>query len=887
MNRTLHTVLAMLLLLFLALSCTRPPDSSWREAIPGKTPFVLMPAENATLQSFLQAPYMPFLDDITSAAIPMLTEVSEATGGELRLRSILLYPATGNQLHPVWISSAPPGVSDTFQEQFYREFTQNEYRFRGITVHRLHIGERILFAAVHRGNLMLSESSLALEDLLRGYLGELPTIDLNSLEAGPGSFIMNTPSLDHWIERVASVIHRPSITGAFRGSGPVVFRLDTTADASNLNLSMSGEMELQGDEQQDGGGASPLVAALSTENRPLQLDRYISSDAAAFGIFRHPPRTSASDSISDPTSLDSLLIHNNQRYRELSDALGAEFAAVMYAESGFESVGEHLFLRRVSDIAAFRQALEQLENEGHLQRSEGTWLASGNSLGRLIGSDLCTFEDYYITLTGEAVVIAKRKGLAEIVASDRNRRRVIYYEENYGGIRDRLPQQVSGFFVAGEEFYPYVRSFLAPEHPVELITNQFDLFSLSVNLDENGESMEVRLGTYDTRERTSPYEENWIKPGITAGLSGKPVLGDLGGSPREEIVIATETGNIYALAASDGTEVLQINTGGDVPVGSPVVYDWYGTGQNVILQAAGNKIYGWNDTGSPLPQFPLELEEEITTPLTIHDVDRNGLPEAIVGTSDRRLHALDGRGNNISGWPVSTNSTVGSKPLATQLGGELALVAFSENAIHAWNSDGTPKEGYPKFINASLTGSPVRYEEHILGAAADGHLYAVGPRPLFHDSLNVYTDFMSDPESPAAVYVSNSSLSGTPSVHSLSVQTSDSTYREPMILTSGSNGSVFLFSLEGQLRFTASMGQPLSAATSPFVADVNSDGLQEIVALADFGRLYAWDTLGGSRVELPTAGMEYPLIDNLDGDDYVEMVAQTGEGLRCWTLYGE
>lgn len=881
MKSIVRTAAVLALAALISVSCSTPPDSRWNRAVPSKIPFAIIPAEDANLQLTLKAPYIPFLDDITSSAIPLLSEVTEAAGEELDLRAILLYPGTGDQLQPVWVSSAPAGLASVFRERYYRPFTQNEYSFRGITIHRLQVSERTLFAAIHHGTLLLSESSLGVEDMLRGYLGELPVLDLESLQAGPGSFVMNTPSLDRWAAQLTQIIHRPSLRGAFDGSRPVVFRIDSTGGDSNLTLSMSGEMRIARE-----GSATTLVDALRSQNRPIVLDRYISSDAAAYGIFRLPPPAAPVDSLDGATPLDSALVNDPTRYGTLSGALDTEFAMAMYAESGFESVGEHLFLRRMSDPSAFRQSLNRLVDDGLLGRSDGTWTASGEVLARLIGSDLCTFRDYYIAIAGEAAVISKRKGLAEVIATDRIRRRVIYYDDNYTGIRERQPSEVSGLIVAGREFQSYIRSFLAPDNYIGLITDQFDLLSLSMSRNESGESLSINLETYNTQQRSAPYEENWIKPEIGSALSGRPVLADIGGSPRDEVIFATENGTVYALAASDGTEVMRVNTGGDTPVGSPVVYDWYGTGQNVILQAAGNKIYGWNDTGSPLPQFPLILPEAISTPLTISDVDRNGLPEAVVGTSDRSLHALNGRGNNISGWPVSTNSSIRYKPLAAEMEGAPAVVAFSENAIHAWNSDGIPKSGYPKFINASLSGAPAHYEEHILGAAADGYLYATGPQPLFHDSLNTYNDFMDRPGAPEAVYVSNSSLSGTPSVGPFSVQAADTTFREPMILTASSGGSVFLYSLGGQLRFTQNMGQPLSETSSPFRADVNNDGRADIVALASFGRLYAWDTLSGERISLPTAGMEYPVVANLDGDRYTELIAQTREGLRCWTLYG-
>jgi hypothetical protein len=510
-------------------------------------------------------------------------------------------------------------------------------------------------------------------------------------------------------------------------------------------------------------------------------------------------------------------------------------------------------------------------------------------LARLIGSEFNDFRDFYLNITGNAVVISRRRGLAEVVAADRNRRRVIYYEPNYMDIRENFPEEVSGLFFVNPEFSTFIQPFLAPDTYMDAITSKFDYLAITTRLDEANEKLAFNLATYSSGESNRPYREQWLFPTGGSGLSGKPVLADIGGSSRDEIIFATEAGNVYALAA-DGTVVFQVSTGGDTPVGSPVVYDWYGTNQNVILLAAGDKVYGWNDTGSPLPKFPFQLTEPITTPLVIEDINRDGLPEAMVATADRRLHALDGRGNNLTGWPVTTNAVIRSKPLFDYFEGSLTVLAFSENAVHAWQANGYPRQGFPKFVNAALNGSPVVYDNNILGGGADGYLYALGNNVPFSDSLNIFST-TTDSTEIGAVYVSNSALTGTPSIHNLSIQSNASLYNGTMFLTMSSNGSVFLIDKDGRLRFTQSMGQPSASESSPIITRLGRQNQEYVVALASYGRLYAWNVATGERNYsiLPTSGIEHFTIQNLDNesaDNYVELIAQTGEGLRCWTIYG-
>lgn len=451
-------------------------------------------------------------------------------------------------------------------------------------------------------------------------------------------------------------------------------------------------------------------------------------------------------------------------------------------------------------------------------------------------------------------------------------------------MKNDLPKEVSSLFVTNIDFYNFIEPFLAPENYVNAITSKFDLLTVSTVLNEDQNNLSFNLNTYRTEERSAPYQEKWMFP-TGSDISGKPALTDIGGSPQPETIFATESGNLYALA-SDGTVVMQANTGTDQPIGSPVVYDWYATNQKVILIAAGNKLYGWDDNGQPLPKFPFQLSENITSPLVVEDVDRDGLPNAIVATADRQLHVLNGRGQNIEGWPVTTNAEINTKPVVSSYLGSNSVLAFSENAVHAWFADAVPKQGFPKFLNASLSGSPVVHDRNIIGNAADGYLYSIGPNKMFSDSLNVF-ETTSDTSDIQAVYVSNSSLVDSPSIESLTVRNNEQVYTEPMFLTMSSNGSVFLLSETGQLRFTQNMGQPAASSFSPFISDINQDNQDDIIALANFGRLYVWQVSNGERIySIPTSGMEHPVVSDIDGDGYNELIAQTQEGLRCWTIYG-
>lgn len=879
MNK-LKTPFLFLLAAIIISGCSSIPDRPWSDAIPEKAPFVIIPQEDATLNSVLQSTYAPFLDDITSSAVQLLSRVDSTATNPINLNAVMLYTGAENKLETVWIAKSNGALVKRMKQHFYKDFTQNQYYFNDVVINILHLGDRQMYVAQLHENLLLSESSLGIEDAIRAYTGELPKADLSHLSLQPGHIVMNTPSLDGWVQQLSQVTYRPAIQNILKGTKPTLLSVEQKGEQQNSQVQFSGTIPLNNETS-----SSNLVAAVSSSNAPITLDRYISSNASAFGLFRLPPRLAPPSALPDTSRLDSTLLRDQMQYSNIAKSLSQEFALVMYAQSGFLSTGEHLFLRKVSDISALRNELASLASKDYIERNDGTYFVRSSALARLIGSDLCGFRDFYLDITGEAVVISKRKGLVEIVSSDRSRRRTMFYEQQFRDIKKNLEDSISSLFVTNSEFYSFVEPFLTADSYLNAITSKYDILTASTALNEDNQSLSFSLNTYQTEDRTAPYQEKWIFP-TGAELSGEPVLSNIGGSSRDEVIFATKSGDVYALAA-DGTVVMQANTGTDQPIGSPVVYDWYATNQNVILLAAGNKIYGWNDNGQALPKFPLELDEQITAPLLVNDIDRNGLPNALVATADRRLHALNGRGQNISGWPVTSNAEIRTKPAVDTFRGSKSVLAFSENAVHAWLANGDHVAGYPKFINSALNGSPLVYEGNILGNAADGYLYSVGPNKMFADSLNVF-DGNSETSNTEAVYVSNSSLVGTPSVQQVTINSDEQVYNEPMILTMSSNGSVFLMNTSGQLRFTQNMGQPAASSFSPLITDIENDNRKDLMALANFGRLYVWEVSGGERLyTVPTAAMEYPIITDIDGDGYNELIAQTREGLRTWTIYGQ
>ncbi len=874
-NQSLFSRLSILLLSLLFLSgCFNKSANHWSDLVPADTPFVLVPEQNTSIIDLLEATYIPLLDDMTPTAIQLIHRVNEQADSGVFVEAVLFYTDTANDWQPIWISQSQPELFEMLISSYQKDFEQNRYRFKGHTIEKLFLSDRVLYAFQNGDYFIFSESSLGIENMIRTLSGEKNSIELTREQAAPGSFITNTESLENWIQQVAQVTYRPYLQNLLTGGSPVSFRFDQI-DNENPVWRMSGEMELSDDR-------STLLRSVSQPSNEFMLDRYVPMNSAAFSLHRLETRSVPSDHLQTETEADQFIENNLSVWQNISEALDDEFAFATFAESGAESASEFLYLRKISDAGTIRTELNKLVQEDLALRDGNTFSIQSSWLAKLFGSELNPMVDFYITVYSEVVALASRKGLAESIGGDANRRRVMYYDDDFMDIKNSLPTSLSSlYYMNTSQFGTFVQPWLYPQHNVNTLLSPLDQFVITTEL-VSSDRLKVQFQSFERETIDQLYRERWVFPLGGAEITGPSVLADITNSTREEVIFSTNRGNIYALAA-DGTTVLETSTGSDTPVGPPVVYDWYGNNQNVILQAAGNKIYAWNNSGAALPNFPIILEETITTPLTVEDVTRNGVAELVVGTNNRNLHILNSRGQAINGWPQSTNSIVTEKPYIDTYLGQRSLFVYSENTLHAWAINGQRRSGFPVFLPAQIHGAPSKFKDHIMGAGYDGNLYAVGRDSLFTDSLSV--THSSDSLFVQSVQVSNTSLNATPKSHNLMMRVDGELIRDDFVLAQAGNGSLFLYDSNGRLIFTQNMGQPSSGNFTPIVTDLGGNQRLDLIALAGFGRLYAWDLISNRRLlDLPTTGMNYPIIYDINGDGNKEIVAQTREGLRAWTI---
>ena len=105
-------------LFLVLLACNGLPDKHWSQAMPHKTPAAIIPSSGLSPSQALDEEYMPFVDDITSSAVQLLSEVDAYPDINLQLHALLLYPGVDKQLQPIWLIQAPNRFVNTLQQAF-------------------------------------------------------------------------------------------------------------------------------------------------------------------------------------------------------------------------------------------------------------------------------------------------------------------------------------------------------------------------------------------------------------------------------------------------------------------------------------------------------------------------------------------------------------------------------------------------------------------------------------------------------------------------------------------------------------------------------------------------------------------------------------------------
>ncbi len=151
-------------------------------------------------------------------------------------------------------------------------------------------------------------------------------------------------------------------------------------------------------------------------------------------------------------------------------------------------------------------------------------------------------------------------------------------------------------------------------------------------------------------------------------------------------------------------------------------------------RAVARRTFALVEDPDVLAGFPLDLGASAEGSPKLADLDGDGFPDIVLGTSDGLVHAIDVAGRELAGWPVATEpleevdpaggaahlgshaftsgavsdqawGAVLSSPAVEDLDGDGSLevaVSSLRGAVHLFDADGVELPGFPVFVDPDL-----------------------------------------------------------------------------------------------------------------------------------------------------------------------------------------
>src|SRR5262245_12414511 len=300
------------------------------------------------------------------------------------------------------------------------------------------------------------------------------------------------------------------------------------------------------------------------------------------------------------------------------------------------------------------------------------------------------------------------------------------------------------------------------------------------------------------------------------------------------------------------------------------------------------KVYVFDTNGSVRPGWPFATTDPVWSGVVIGDLNNDGSRELVFASNGSKFYVVRANGTEwIDG--DSNPSTQGvfkvlgasfnyGTPALADLDGNGVLdivYASTDGNLYGWRPDGTNLPGFPAAIGVSTTASvAVGY----LDGPSDAQLEIIVPSN--NDSLYVFkSDGGRRPGFPIGRRIGGTSKNPSPVIADMN----NDGFND--IVIAGTDGKIHVFDRNGVL-FPAFANVRYSTITdgfasesSPVVADINGDGLPDIVMGDENGVL---NGISGTGQELPGFPIQLggeirgvPGVCDCDGDGLSEIVVSS------------
>lgn len=183
----------------------------------------------------------------------------------------------------------------------------------------------------------------------------------------------------------------------------------------------------------------------------------------------------------------------------------------------------------------------------------------------------------------------------------------------------------------------------------------------------------------------------------------------------EAVVIGKETSAIRIYRADGNSLLPQPIQLGTKLLSPPVLADIDGDRNLEIMVSSGMNVFAYKNNGSLVPGWPKQISDYwsrlTTAPLSVADIDGDGIFEVIAGSSySRKIFIIKGNGTILPGWPVQVEPLLNNIFSPFSLGdidndGSLEILFAYGDKIYAFKKNGNRVSGWPVQTPSTVTKS--------------------------------------------------------------------------------------------------------------------------------------------------------------------------------------
>lgn len=290
--------------------------------------------------------------------------------------------------------------------------------------------------------------------------------------------------------------------------------------------------------------------------------------------------------------------------------------------------------------------------------------------------------------------------------------------------------------------------------------------------------------------------------------------------------------------------------------------------KEMVFGDQAGKIHAVKSDGNELPNFPYLAAGAVLGSTAMADINGDGHLEIVANLNNSTIICLSHTGQLL--WTAPSGGTLVGNPIIANLNmsGPPEIVAFTQSGtIVGLTSTGTAYPNFPVASDGAMLAPGV-----VADLNMDGHLeILVATLTSKLRAINSATG----QNMPGFPVILAGASRNNPTVANL-----DADPNPEILIPTYSNSQLYAINHDGSILFQKNIGEQVKSGA--VVADVNSDGEQEIILIAFSGNLYITNEAGINLPNFPVNIGENvestPVIAKFDGDDLCGIVFGDANG---------